>query len=668
VRNLYLIAGLAIPLCSAQGKGGLPAPLRVLSTCRAAHNIRLADAARGYPVHLRAVVTYYDAYLDPRHAALFVHDATGSIFMALPSHPVLSLKPGTVVEVRGVTGTGDYAPVVLNAKVKAVGTAPLPQTAPRPTMTELLSGSQDGQWVEIGGIVQAIRKAARDVSFDIETAGGEMLATAPLQAGVSYQHFIDSEVSLRGNAVPVFNTLGQMVGARLLFPSIRELRMVEPAPSDPFSAPIVPVARLLQFTPGVVLRHREHIRGVVTLNWPGRLVCIQDASRGLCMDSDIPEKIEVGDIVDAVGFLAIKDLKPTLQNATFRMFGRAAPVLATPISVNKALEDGHDEELVEIVGILIGQDRATGDSIFELQSGNFLYSAVLPNANDESASTRWKEGSIFRLTGICEALMDPRGSGDKFGAVQPRSVRILLRSEGDAAVLNAPSWWTRGRALSLFGVVALMALTSLGWGVTLRRQVEEQTKAIRQGQERLRYLSEHDVLTGLPNRSLLNDRLDMALKQAGRTGHIVGVLMVDLDRFKEINDTLGHRVGDLVLRETAKRLRRSVRATDTVARLGGDEFLVVLSNLKQASEAEVVAAKIVDEMRLPFSLNETQVAISASVGVGSSAEEGQDPERLLHLVDAAMYRAKRAGRNVYRLSYCPENQSIGGSPETLTAS
>lgn len=665
---VYLAAAVVLPVFATQGKGQPSASLHVLSTCRAAHDISLAEASKGYPVHLRAVVTYYDPYIDPRHAALFVHDATGSIFVPLPSRPVLPLKPGILVEVNGVTGTGDYAPLVLQPRVEVLGRAALPNAAPRPTMTELLSGSEDGQWVEIDGIVQGIRTVSREVTFDIGTAGGEIPATAPVQAGVDYDRFTDSVVRIRGNAVPVFNTLGQMVGARLLFSSIGQLTTVEPAASEPFRTPIVPIARLLQFTPGEVLRHRKHIRGVVTLVWPGGLVCMQEAGRGLCTVGDHREAIRVGDTVDAVGFPAIKDLKPTLQNASFRMVSKFAPMRAAPITLAKALEAGYDQTLVQVDGEVIGQDRTTGKLTLGLRSGNFLYSAVLPNANFNLLSSRWKEGSTLRLTGICEVLMDPRTSGDGSGAVQPQSIRVLLRTADDVTVLSTPSWWTRGRALGLLGVVAFMAVVALVWGVTLRRKVEAQTKAIRQSQDQLRYLSEHDVLTGLANRFLLNDRLEMALKQAKRTGRIVGVLMIDLDRFKEINDGFGHRIGDRVLRETADRLKRSVRATDTVGRLGGDEFLVVLPDLKNASEAEGIAAKIVKAVSAPVAVENALVAVSASVGVGTSAQPCQDPEMLLHVVDAAMYRAKHCGRNNYRLSYCTGEQLLSASPATLSTS
>jgi diguanylate cyclase (GGDEF)-like protein len=125
--------------------------------------------------------------------------------------------------------------------------------------------------------------------------------------------------------------------------------------------------------------------------------------------------------------------------------------------------------------------------------------------------------------------------------------------------------------------------------------------------------------------------------------------MVDLDQFKEVNDTLGHHAGDLVLCEVAARLTRSVRKTDTVARLGGDEFVVLLPDLHLAVEAESIAAKIVASVSEPIDVEGTEVIISVSVGVCTSPEEGRDPEKLMQCVDAAMYQAKANGKNRYQV-------------------
>ena len=236
MRFLRTIATLCVTilLCiagAAQSAETPDRPQRTLTTAHEAHDISLEEAARGYPVRIRGVVTFYDPNVDPRHAALFVHDSTGSIFIGLPSRPILPLKAGTRVEVTGVSGTGDYASLILHGHVRAIGESHLPKDAPRPTMAELLAGSQDGQWVEIEGIVHAVRLLPMNVTLEVATIGGSITATAPREAAKEYDSLIDAQVQIRGNAVPVFNSNRQMVGARVLFPSLHEVKVVQTPPS-----------------------------------------------------------------------------------------------------------------------------------------------------------------------------------------------------------------------------------------------------------------------------------------------------------------------------------------------------------------------------------------------------------------------------------------------------
>ncbi|MBI2312658.1 MAG: EAL domain-containing protein [Betaproteobacteria bacterium] len=170
----------------------------------------------------------------------------------------------------------------------------------------------------------------------------------------------------------------------------------------------------------------------------------------------------------------------------------------------------------------------------------------------------------------------------------------------------------------------------------------------RLAEERIEHLATRDSLTGLPNRVLLNDRLDQALLSAQRNGEMVAVLFIDLDRFKTINDSLGHHVGDELLKQVAERLGACVRKGDTLSRLGGDEFVVALEGLRSAQDATIVAEKVLQTVTQPYPIEGHMLDTSCSIGIGIYPADGGDIKTLLRNADTAMYHAKEKGRNNYQ--------------------
>ncbi|OIP10305.1 MAG: hypothetical protein AUK49_04685 [Betaproteobacteria bacterium CG2_30_68_42] len=167
-------------------------------------------------------------------------------------------------------------------------------------------------------------------------------------------------------------------------------------------------------------------------------------------------------------------------------------------------------------------------------------------------------------------------------------------------------------------------------------------------ERRLEDLATHDTLTGLPNRHLLNDRLEQGLARAGRGQRMLALAFVDLDRFKNVNDTLGHDAGDQLLREVARRLVACLRNGDTVARQGGDEFVVLLTDLAKAGDAGRVAQKMLDALSVPVMIGPQEIVPSASIGLALFPRDGERAQTLMMNADQAMYSAKQAGRNQYR--------------------
>lgn len=207
----------------------------------------------------------------------------------------------------------------------------------------------------------------------------------------------------------------------------------------------------------------------------------------------------------------------------------------------------------------------------------------------------------------------------------------LIKYNGDIAWVDVRLWLGRdqGDAVTHFQGVML--------------DVSDRKKA----QEQVRQLAFYDALTGLPNRTLLANRLDQSLAQAQRDGRKLALLYLDLDRFKEINDTYGHAAGDMVLQAAAQRLNSCIRRNDTVARLGGDEFVVLLPGLENVDQPTTVAEKILKVMKVPFQVESQQLNVTPSIGIVLYPEHGQELGVLLKRADIAMYAAKSRGRNGY---------------------
>ena len=212
----------------------------------------------------------------------------------------------------------------------------------------------------------------------------------------------------------------------------------------------------------------------------------------------------------------------------------------------------------------------------------------------------------------------------------PGGQRVLL------STLKTPFYGEDNQTLGVLGVSR---------DITEQKKTEE---ALREQECSLRHLAHHDPLTGLPNRLLMTDRLTQSIRKARRTGAKLAVCFIDLDHFKEINDSLGHTVGDQLLKAVSQRLRDSIREEDTVARLGGDEFTILIEDLTESAAIGALADKVLSTFSKPFQMVDQELSITTSIGISIFPADGSDTEMLLRNADAAMYHAKSEGRNAYR--------------------
>jgi diguanylate cyclase (GGDEF)-like protein len=282
--------------------------------------------------------------------------------------------------------------------------------------------------------------------------------------------------------------------------------------------------------------------------------------------------------------------------------------------------------------------KITPDASFRAAMAGHVQTEILRADQLQGRST--VERQLLRAYGDLLLMQ----TGERMAADGPvlavvRTYAPLARSQKQASADTRSTLLVLGVGLLIF------------WAAVFRLVVGASSALSRQAATN-RHLATHDTLTGLPNRALLRDRVEQAIRHSRRSGQHVALMLTDLDRFKEINDTLGHRYGDLLLRQIGPRLQELLREGDTIARLGGDEFVVMLPDLPSAQSALQVGEKIARALQEPFVLEGVVVDVGSSIGVAITPEHGEDFDQLLQRADIAMYVAKQDNLGV--VTYAPE--------------
>ncbi len=269
---------------------------------------------------------------------------------------------------------------------------------------------------------------------------------------------------------------------------------------------------------------------------------------------------------------------------------------------------------------------------------------------DEHANIVSVNPAFTRLTGYTpEEVIGRNPSLLSSGRHEPEFYANMwkqLRAEGH---WQGEVWNRRKDGAFYPELLTITAITDRDGRLTNYAALFSDISALKESEEQIRHLAYFDPLTGLPNRRLLEDRLQVAIAHAHRNRGRVAVMFVDLDRFKRVNDTLGHAVGDRMLIEVARRLRESLREDDTVARMGGDEFLIVLSDLGGPDDTAHTASRLIEALRDPVRIGDHELIITTSIGISIYPDDTDDATTLIKNADIAMYRAKDEGRNSFQL-------------------
>jgi diguanylate cyclase (GGDEF)-like protein len=543
--------------------------------------------------------------------------------------------------------------------VQEIGKSPMPPNLPLVGLSQMLTGKYDSQWVQVEGVVHSVRqfgKFGRNVTLEIASDGVPFSAVTISDENSDYSALVDARIQIRGVAASLFNRSGQMTGARVFFSGLAAVKVLQPAIASPMELPIQPIGNLLRFSPATAAGHRIHIRGAVTLHWPGRSLCLQTGVAGICVETVQSRPLAEGEIVDVIGFPAVSGQTPTLTDATLRSAGPGPPVFPTAVTAEQALHGGHDAQLVEIEGKLIGKDLGAQDPTMVLSSGDSLFPVILPASPSSMALSRWEEGSTLRLRGICSVLL-AEGGATSDGYSVPVAFRILLRSPKDVVVLRKATWWTSAHLLPVLAMALIATLCVLAWVAALRSRIADQTMLIQRQNVTLRSLSFQDGLTGVANRRMFDETLQAEFRRAADAATFISLLMIDIDHFKALNDKYGHPCGDECLVQVAKALTSAtLRSSDLLARYGGEEFAVIMPMCDERGALLVGECLRVAVQDLAIVHAESQFKLSISVSVGAATmrpHDGANAKALIALADRALYQSKQQGRN----------RVTGGTPE-----
>lgn len=338
------------------------------------------------------------------------------------------------------------------------------------------------------------------------------------------------------------------------------------------------------------------------------------------------------------------------------------------LSFSDILQNIEDEYVNELQSALRERDEALGHARFNLRMADRVFESALEGimVTDRNAKIERVNQAFTRLTGYTEEEVIGRNpSLLNSGHQNATFYETLWRSLGAHGHWQGEIWNRRKNGELYLEYLTITSIRDNEGDISHYAGIFSDITQRRQTEERLRYLATHDVLTGLANRVLFEERLERAIIHAQRGARKFAVMYLDLDRFKLVNDTLGHNTGDEVLKVVAERLRSRLRASDTVARLGGDEFACVLEDVHDVRDVGRLARTLLDSLGQVINLDGREIFTTPSIGISIFPDDGMEAEQLMMRADQAMYGAKSRGRNVFQFFESTMTSSALAQLETL---
>jgi signal transduction histidine kinase len=453
--------------------GGQAAPLPVLTDIRAIRALSQAEAARGYPVRIRGVITHFD---ELRSSGLFIFDGrSGQFIQAAPKGSLVAWGPirrGDTIDVSGHTIRGGYAPNVVPDEIRNLGAIarPLPLQLP---YGSLLTGQHDCEFVELTGV---IRRTWLSTGAEPQTMFADLAIEGGLVRVAFWDHhvgdlerFIDARVRVRGNVGAIFGPSEQLVGVSLLAGRTREVEVLEKS-TDAFALTLQPIGNIFTYSYAAEINRRIRIRGVVVGSVPGRPVSVSDFSSGsvfrsirhllyvkdatgsATVETEQTSPVQTGDVVEAAGFPAVSPGKPVLRDAVYRVVGTESIPQPIRVPAGAVMRADNDAELVRIDAQLLGILWTPTERVLVLRStaGDTAFEAALDGGHDAATLDQIRPGSAVTVTGVYSYQAGP-----------PSGFRLVLRTPDDIVVTASAPWWTSRHSAVLLGMLVLTAIAAI---------------------------------------------------------------------------------------------------------------------------------------------------------------------------------------------------------------
>ena len=628
-----LISAIALVLGSASaGWAAAPAPLTTLQAVKALAN---AEASMDLPVAFEATVTYFRGY----EGYMFVQDEGYPIYLRIPA--ISPLAPGDRVLVTGKT-EASFHPIVVASSVALLHHGALPKPVPA-EFNDLTRGLYDSRLVTLhaqvrsADLVVSYLAPVQYIRLELLIEGGHIEARLDSPDTGGLEKLLDAEIEVTGVAAGLFDDKMQQTGIVLFVSGLADVKILKRAGASPWSQPVAPMDRILVDYHLRDLTPRVRVHGIITYYQPNLAVVLQDGRKSLWIATHTREPLQIGDQADATGFPNAQGRLMSLSDGEIqdsRIFKPVTPQSATWHQLafwSTTSPDGHQNDLVSIEGQVVTDVREASQDEYVLASDGRLFTAIYHHPLGPGALSPMMEiplGSKVRVTGICAVV-----ESYTINPGEEVPFNILMRSPQDILVIKNAPWWTASHAMWVVILLILVILVMSVWLAVVRRHA------------RLRVLTVTDPLTGLYNRRgfflLAEHQWQLALRK--KSSFLL--LYIDIDRFKEINDTFGHKEGDKALQDVAAALRECFRTTDILARIGGDEF--ALTTDVPPDSPKILEERLVNAVQQITNKTGRPYQISLSIGITRCDDSlgALSIEDLLARADALMYEQKRKRKN-----------------------